>query len=248
MAARALALLLTLGAGFWLKTLYSQAGADELWWVLGPSAFVAELAGVALVPEPGAGYISRSAHMVVGPSCAGVNFLIACWIALYLCTQTEVRRPRLPRLLAAMALSLCAAYLVTVSANGLRIALAAQLFALDVYGESLTKAQAHRWLGVMLYSTALLGSCLAARRLHNQSGRQLGAARRLSVGLCAYLGVSLGIPVVNRAFVSRPGQFAEHALVTASGALGVLLLFLLAHRLCSPTLERGTDAWTNPRC
>ena len=40
-------------------------------WVLGPSAFVAELAGVELVPEPGAGFISRSAHMVVGPACAG---------------------------------------------------------------------------------------------------------------------------------------------------------------------------------
>jgi hypothetical protein len=48
-----------------------------------------------------------------------------------------------------------------------------------------------------------------------------------------YLGVSLGIPVLNRAFVKNPSHFAEHALLTAGGALGVLLLFLLAHRLCS---------------
>jgi len=232
-AARWLAMIVTLGAAYWLKSLYSRAGADELMWVLGPSAFVAKLAGVELVAEPGAGYISRSAHMVVGPACAGVNFLLACWLALYVCAQAELRRPHLLPLLAASLVCFAAAYLVTVSVNGLRIALAAKLFSLDLYGGGWTKARVHRLLGVVLYSAALLGTCLAAQRLQSRSIRQLGAARRLSVALCVYLGVSLGIPVLNRAFVKNPSHFAEHALLTSGGALGVLLLFLLAHRLCS---------------
>jgi exosortase K len=252
---RVLAALVTLSGAYWLKLSYSRAGADELLWVLGPSAFVAELAGVELVPEPGAGFISRSAHMVVGPACAGVNFLIACWLALYLSAQAELRRPHILQLLAASALCLGTAYLVTVSVNGLRIALAAQLFSLDLYGSHLTKARVHRLLGVVLYSAALLATCLAAQRLQSSKVRQLGAARRLSVALCVYLGVSLGIPVLNRAFVKNPAHFAEHASLTLGGALGVLLLFLLAHRLCSRsatplgmTKAQAPGSWTNPRC
>lgn len=229
---RGLAMLITLGAAYALKLSYSRAGADELLWVLAPSAFVAKLAGVELVAEPGAGFISRSAHMVVGPACAGVNFLIACWLALYLSAQAELRRLRLPRLLAVSALCFGAAYLVTVSVNGLRIALAAQLFSLDLYGAGWTKARVHRLLGVTLYSAALLGTCLAAQGLQRRKP-QLGAARRLRVALCVYLGISLGIPVLNRAFAKHPSHFAEHALLTMGGAGSVLLLFLLAHRLCS---------------
>ena len=162
---RLLALLITLGGGFWLKLVYSRAGADELAWVLTPSAFIAQLAGVELVPEPGAGFISRSAHMVVGPACAGVNFLLASWLALYSCMQGGLRQPRLRGLLALSVLCLSAAYLVTVSMNGLRIALAAQLFALDIYSSLWTKARVHRLLGVVLYAAALCALCLAAERL-----------------------------------------------------------------------------------
>jgi exosortase K len=230
---RTLAALVTLGGGFWLKLTYSRAGADELSWVLGPSAWVAQLAGVALVPEPGAGFISRSAHMVVGPACAGVNFLLTCWLALYFCAQSDLRRARLRELLGVSVLCLVAAYLITISINGLRIALAARLLSLDIYGALWTKARAHRLLGVGLYTAALLGACLVAQRLQSQTTQTLPAARRLSVALCLYLGVSLGIPVLNRAFVRHPAHFAEHAALTLGGALTVALLFLTAHRLYS---------------
>jgi exosortase K len=201
--------------------------------VLTPSAFIAQLAGVELVAEPGAGFISRSARMVVGPACAGVNFMLACWLALYFSLQADWRPARLWKLLAASSLCFGAAYLVTISINGLRIALAAQLFSLDLYSGGWTKARVHRLLGVILYSAALLSTCLAAQRLQSQTAQPLRAAGRLSVALCTYLGVSLGIPLLNRAFVRNPAHFAEHAVLTLTGALSVLLLFLLAHRLCS---------------
>lgn len=229
---RVLAFLITLGGGFWLKLAYSRAGADELAWVLSPSAFIAQLAGVELVPEPGAGFISRSAHMVVGPACAGVNFLLASWLALYSCMQSGLRQPRLRGLLGLSVLCFSAAYLVTVSMNGLRIALAAQLFSLDIYSSLWTKARVHRLLGVVLYAAALCALCLAGERLRTRASQPLPAARALFIALNVYLGVTLGIPLVNRAFLRNPAHFAEHALLTSLAAAGVSLLFLLAHRLC----------------
>lgn len=228
---RWLAAIITLAGAYWLKLSYSRAGADELTWVLAPSAFIAQLGGVPLQPEPGAGYISRSAHMVVGPACAGVNFLLASWLALYASLQARVKPFQL---LGASALCFVAAYLITVATNGLRITLAAQLFSLDIYNAVWTKARVHRLLGVVLYSSALLGLCLTAQPLR--------AARGLFTGLGVYLSVSLGIPLLNRAFLRDPAHFAEHAALTLGGALSVTLLFLLAHRLCSGS------TWTNPRC
>lgn len=219
---RALAAFVTLACGYWLKLSYSRAGADALSWVLTPSAFIAQLAGVPLVPEPGAGYISRSVHMVVGPACAGVNFLLASWLALYVSVQSRIKPTRL---LAASALCFVAAYLITIAMNGLRITLAAQLFSLDIYNDVWSKARVHRLLGVVLYSSALLGLCSAAQPLR--------AARGLFTGLGVYLSISLGIPLLNRAFLRDPAHFAEHAALTLAGALAVTLLFLLAHRLCS---------------
>jgi exosortase K len=227
---RALAALVTLAGGYLLKRMYSSAGADALSWVLTPSAAIAQLAGVALVHEPGAGFISREAHMVVGPACAGVNFLLASWLALYLCLQGGMRPERL---VFVSAVCLGTAYLVTISMNGLRIALAAQLFSLDIYSAVWTKARVHRLLGVVLYSGALLGLCLLAERVRHGMVQPLRAARGLYTGLAVYLGVSLVIPILNRAFLRNPAHFAEHALLTLAGALGVALLLRLGLRLCS---------------
>lgn len=246
-----LAAALTLLGVYGLKLGYSRAGADELWWVLGPSCFVAQIGGVELIPEAGAGYISHSARMVVGPACAGVNFLLTSWLALYACLFGSVRTPRLRTLLALSALCWVAAYATTVLVNGVRITLAAQLLSLDMYDAVWTKDRAHRLLGVVLYSGALLGVCELARRLRlsrlgmagaRPAGQPLEAARGLQKALGIYLGVVLGIPLLNRAFVRDPAQFAEHAAVTVVGSLSVALLFWAAHRLCSRHRHGGEHA------
>jgi hypothetical protein len=60
------------GLAFSLKAYYSRAGADELLWVLAPSAWLAQfVGGIDLVYEQGAGFISHTHHMVVGPAGAG---------------------------------------------------------------------------------------------------------------------------------------------------------------------------------
>ena len=75
-----------------------------------------------------------------------------------------------------------------------------------------TKARVHRLLGVVLYSAALLGMCLAAQRLQSRTSRQLGAARRLIVALCVYLGVSLGIPAAQPRIRQEPRDTSPSTL------------------------------------
>src|SRR5262249_47571267 len=71
------------GLPYGVKAFYSHAGADELLWVLAPSAWLARVVGgVDLVYEQGAGFISHAHRLVVGPACAGVNFLIICFLCL----------------------------------------------------------------------------------------------------------------------------------------------------------------------
>ena len=211
--------LLALVAAFGLKFAYSRAGASELEWVLGPSCWLAQLAGMSLEYERGAGWISHSARMVVGPACAGVNFLVVSWLALYFCQQRRCSggRRKLLWLLASGAI----AYLATIGTNGARIVLAAELYGRAIAAGWLTPERLHRLLGVVLYCTVLLGLCSAAERVLSP----LRAAGSRLAPFAWYLAVVLGIPLLNRSFADHPERFAEHAAFTLGAGLCVVLLF-----------------------
>ena len=209
-----------------LKRSYSTAGADDLAWVLAPSCFVAhQLTGLELVREVGAGFISHEARMVVGPACAGVNFLIVGWLALYFTLQGRWQRARLK--LVWLFGALASAYVATVVTNGLRISLAAELYAAELPAW-LTPARAHRLLGVVLYCSALFGLCRGAELWQgpHRPGRSTAAPSFARLGplwwYAAYAAVVVGIPLANSALQGHPARFAEHAV----SSLGVAALVL----------------------
>jgi exosortase K len=218
----------TVGAALTLKLAYSRAGADDLHWVLAPSCWLARLSGVALTHESAAGFISHAQRLVVGPACAGVNFLVTAWIALYLCVQGSLLQSR--RKLQWSALSFAAAYAATVVVNGLRISLAARLYQLQGYGALLSKSRAHALLGVVLYCGALLVLCQLASAWVAKSA-QLTAAKLAHRVYAIYLGVVLGLPLLDGAWLRDPQRFAEHALLTAG--TGALVLFIFTQLACS---------------
>jgi exosortase K len=202
---------------FALKRGYSTAGADELGWVLAPSCWLAAHAGgLALAYEPGAGFISHTTRMVVGPACAGVNFLIAAWLALYFCAQT--RFASTGRKLAWLGFCGATAYLATIATNGLRIILAARLFSADIYGSMLTKSRVHLLLGVVLYCGTLLLACgVIERRLsrtHAAVRTHAATLRARYAPFMWYLGIVLLVPLARRAWTADPRRFAEHAALT----------------------------------
>ncbi len=136
-----------------LKHHYAVADADDLWWILTPTA---QLAGVITATpftmQPGEGYLSRDRLFLIEKSCAGVNFLIAAFGMLMFALFHRVASPlSAARLLVT---NLLVAYLITVVVNAVRIA-----FALPLAGQpiaALTAADVHRIEGIVVYFGGLV--------------------------------------------------------------------------------------------
>lgn len=72
-----LVILLTVALAVTLKIFYSNAGPDELRWVLYPTAVLVQLfAGMDFLFDPQKGYTAVGSPIVIGPGCAGLNFYV----------------------------------------------------------------------------------------------------------------------------------------------------------------------------
>jgi len=213
---------------FLLKLFYSRAGADELGWMLGPTARLAGLLGsVHFEWESRTGWISRSGRMILEPACAGVNFLIICFAMLFFTYVARFRRSE--GRWAWLVLALCAAYGVTIVTNAARILVAIRLHDMDLSGRWLTPQRVHRAEGTVIYLVALLAvyslAEWVAARLDESRARPACAFPFAPIGWYAL--VALGVPLLNRAY-DRGGEFFEHAalVVLISALLGLLCLAL----------------------
>jgi exosortase K len=222
-----------------LKRMYSQAGAEDLQWILAPSCWlVSTLGGIELASGSGAGFISHQHRMVVGPACAGVNFLIVAILALYLSFQGVFVTFR--RKMVWLLQCLCVAYLATILSNGCRILLAAHLYSLDIYGGGLTPERLHRLAGTLIYCASLFALCAVVSRWLTpataRSERNRSWATR-AIPVACYLGVAVGVPLLNRAYQQHPGRFVEHCVmvILVCGLVATLttLARVVADRLCS---------------
>jgi exosortase K len=148
------ALLLSAAAIAWaLKWHYAGARADDLMWILAPTAHLAGLVtDTAFTMEPGEGYLSRERLFLIEKSCAGVNFIIAAFGML-----TLARLPRAVSPLAAarqLTISLVVAYGAAVAVNAARIAIAMWLAERPL--ARLPADDVHRIEGVVVYFGGLL--------------------------------------------------------------------------------------------
>lgn len=205
-----------LGLAFGVKAFYSHAGADELLWVLAPSAWLARVVGgVDLVYEQGAGFISHAHRLVVGPACAGVNFLVICFLCLYFSfAQRFTGRTQW------FVYSLLIAFAGTVFANGLRIFVSACLWDADIYGGWITPELVHRLAGVAIYYASLL-------TLYFVVESRVGTRAPKVAPLLWYVGISLGVPLAGRLVAGRTPGLAGHAAWVAGVALTLTLVAAL---------------------
>src|SRR5262249_240830 len=192
--------LCALGIALGLKAFYSRAGAGELLWILAPSAWLARfVGGIDLVYEQGAGFISHAHHLVVGSACAGVNFLIICFLCLYFSFARQFSsKPRW------LVYSLLISFAATVAANGLRIVVSAHLWDADIYGQWITPERMHRVAGTGIYYASLLALYFAVASC-------VGAHATTTWPLFWYMSVSLGVPLVGRMFSQGAPGFVAHA-------------------------------------
>lgn len=151
-----------------LKRHYADARADDLWWILTPTA---RLAGVITATpfemQTGEGYLSRDRLFLIEKSCAGVNFIIAAFGMLMVALFHRVASPlSAARLLGA---SLLAAYAATVMVNAVRISIAMWLAAHPIARSTASAADVHRIEGIVVYFGGLLLLHELTRRFDRRS-------------------------------------------------------------------------------
>lgn len=217
--------LLALVAASALKLFYSAASADDLRFVLAPTAWLVEVAGGHRFDWTSGGYLSTELRFVIAPACAGVNFLIVAFATLVL---GLVRPARPVWQNAAIVLgSAASAFGATIVANALRILIAIPLWTHGVSVGALTGARLHELAGVVVFLGMLVG-------LHGVARRLARSPTQAWIPLLPYAAVTLVVPVLRGA--SRRPEFWAHAGIVVGG----LLLATAAVALRRRTLEGGS--------
>ena len=157
-------------AAWALKHHYAAASADDLGWILWPTAqLTGVVTGTTFVPSPGEGYLSPERLFLIEKSCAGVNFMIAAFGMLVL---TGLRRiDSAACAVRAIGASLLVAYPAAVLVNAARIGIAMWLTDYPAAWTGLDAGGIHRIEGVVVYFGGLLLLYEMAQRLNR--GRRL---------------------------------------------------------------------------
>lgn len=147
-----------------LKRHYADARADELWWILQPTArLVGTVTGVAFTAAPGEGYVSRERLFLIEKSCAGINFMMAAFAMVVFASWRRVRSGVSG--LAVLTAGLAAGYVAALLVNATRITLAMWLAGHQVTFATLTPADVHRIEGIAVYFSGLVLLYELVRRL-----------------------------------------------------------------------------------
>ena len=237
-------LILALFIAVSCKYHYSNAGSDVLGWILGPTAGMVELiSGIRFEKEAGAGFVNSGHGIIIAPSCAGVNFLI-----IVFCMSAFTGMPHLRSTVSKVVWlwqSAGLAYLLTITGNAVRIAVSIYSYRIGINYGWLTPERLHRIEGIIVYClflslfylglTKVLGVKKRNGMRKNHHRNNSGSYRLIHivfVPLFWYILISLGIPLLNRAYLENGPQFAEHAVITLSVSTVVLLLVFLIQYCC----------------
>lgn len=215
--------LLTLLLAFGLKYHYSRAGSEELDWILRPTAgLVTWLSGLEFEQEVGTGYISRERYLIIAPSCAGVNFLIAA-LCMSICSFLH-HFSRCRKKWLWIAGCLATTYLLTLFVNAVRILLAMHFYQSGPAFGWLTPERLHRLEGIVVYLLALYLLFLALQRLSRSAARK----RTLYFLPFVWYGlIVIGVPLLNAAYRNNLPRFLEHcSFVLVGGTLMISLIML----------------------
>ena len=138
-----------------LKRYYSDARVDDLWWVLGPTAWLVGIrTGTVFAMTPGEGYFSREHLFLIEKACAGINFMIAAFGMVAFALVHRVQSSRSAA--SVIAVSFVVGYAAAVIVNTLRIAIAMWVAAHPIAVSAFTAAEVHRLEGITIYFGGLV--------------------------------------------------------------------------------------------
>ncbi len=239
LAHKAVVTSIVLAAAYLLKAYYRGAASEDLSWILGPVARLVELfSNLNFVHEPGYGWVDVEHDVVIAPACAGVNFYIIafCMSAFQLTQRVQRLAGTLTKIMIAGFLS----YWVAILANVLRILLATYFYAVEFHWSWLSSEAVHRIVGTCVFYLLLFSYSRAISAWHNRQAPEHRTDKPQSprtkplifiVPLFWYLAFSLGVPLVNQAFLAHPESFIRHALQVVAVTVVLTLIGLTSHCL-----------------
>lgn len=200
------------------KQYFRSATADDLRWLLAPTAkCTSVLTGTHFTYLAGAGYADRAANFLIAPVCAGLHFMLAAILTLVLAWLSGIQSWR--ALAERVGLAVAVAYLATIVFNTLRIAMSLELHA----GGTL-----HEALGIVVYFAGLCALYAAAR---SYDDRALPGAKWIAVPVVVYLAITLALPLLHGA--GGRTDFAGHAMWVLGGCLIVTIVLAGMLRLAN---------------
>ena len=219
-----------------LKIFFSTADAGALDWILAPTAlWVKTLSGIPFIRQGSAGYVSHDFQVMIAPSCSGVQFMMISFITLLFSYVHRMRTVK--RGVCWLALSMGCSYLFTVFVNGFRIILAIPLLKLNS-GGWMTPDRIHMLEGTAVYFVSLMIlHQTAGAVLRKIAGLPKKHSNRILPVLC-YLGITLGIPLVNRLYKNNNENFAEYALLLTAACLTICLIYGIIRYILMRFAER----------
>ena len=168
----------TLLMAWGLKRHYAGARADDLGWILSPTArLVGVMTGQRFTLQPGEGYFSRDRLFLIEKSCAGINFMVAAFGMLICALLHRVGSGKSAARV--LSVSLLASYSAAVLVNAVRIAVAMWLATHPVASAAFSAADVHRVEGITVYFGGLVLLYEVVQRLDRsvvRTGRRAGVA------------------------------------------------------------------------
>lgn len=229
---------------FGLKYHYSHASSDDLMWILRPTAGLVEcISNIDFDKEEKTGFVSRERGAIIAPSCAGINFFIVAFCMVTFYGLHHLKRIRLKILW--LGITIATTYLLTITANALRILASIYLYERVIYGGWVTPERVHRLAGALLYFFFLyvfylcMGKALhfVINTVNDKNNDKLiekksnpDYSQSIKAGLIPviwYCLIAVVIPVLNGAYQKNLPKFLEHCGVVIVVCMLVFLFFLL---------------------
>jgi len=228
--------LIVLTVALGLKFHYSRVGSDDLEWILKPTAGLCQfITSVEFEPEPGSGYISRERRIIIAPSCAGVNFMIAAFVLASVTGPIYLKKTRLKMFW--LAGSLVQAYLATIIVNAIRIIIAIYTIEANLGQAWLNPERIHRFQGIVVYFISLIVFYQLLHKILAGRSDIKYIFKINSIGLnqswvpfLTYSAIVLGIPIVKLAWQNNPCRFIEHFFTVIGVSLLISVLFYIVQR------------------
>ncbi|MBU1170550.1 MAG: exosortase K [Proteobacteria bacterium] len=232
MAPYVMGLLMAIG----LKYLYSRSTCEDLFWILGPTAYLVEwISGVPFYYDASAGFVNVSQGIAIAPACSGVNFLIIALIMSFFSFACHYKRTgRWVWLF----FSLFCSYVLTLWVNSLRIFVSIETIAHGIQMGWLTPERIHRLEGVVVYFFCLSLFYLGMKgvtAIHDRL-KKIHPPRKPWAGpnmvpLAWYILMVLIVPVLTGNYRDQGGRFVEHGIMVVACCSAVIVLFYVIPRL-----------------